>query len=106
VDDLVRTFGLRPPDHIKLDVDSIEEQILRGARETLPRVRSVLIEILKARSPAWKESVVEIFHAAGLHEQPWNDSGSGSGRNALFVSTRNPPANLPCATQPEKKHGS
>ena len=105
VDDLVRNFGLRPPDHIKLDVDSIEEQILRGARETLPRVRSVLIEILKARSPAWKETVVELFHAAGLHEHPWNDS-SGSGRNALFVSTRNPPANLPCAPQSEKKHGS
>jgi FkbM family methyltransferase len=46
IDDFCRFYSPPLPDHIKLDVDSIEESILKGARETLRRsVRSVLVEV-------------------------------------------------------------
>jgi FkbM family methyltransferase len=46
LDDFVRQFGLPSPNHIKLDVDGMEYQILRGAEETLrsPSLRSLLME--------------------------------------------------------------
>jgi FkbM family methyltransferase len=45
-DDLIDIFGAAPPHHIKLDVDSTEVAILRGAGRLLrsPRLQSVLVE--------------------------------------------------------------
>ena len=43
--DFRRAFGLKPPDHLKIDVDGIEAAILRGAAETLREVKSVMIEV-------------------------------------------------------------
>ena len=47
IDSLVKRWGFRPPNHIKLDVDGTELDILRGASETLSgnSVRSILVEI-------------------------------------------------------------
>jgi len=47
IDDLVTKLGLHFPNHIKVDVDGNEAEIIRGARTTLrdPRLKSVLIEI-------------------------------------------------------------
>ncbi len=47
LDYLVEYLALDFPNHIKIDVDGIEEQIISGATRTLgdPRLRSVLIEI-------------------------------------------------------------
>jgi FkbM family methyltransferase len=47
IDDLTRSFPLQYPNHIKIDVDGIDIQILMGAKNTLAdrRVKSVLIEI-------------------------------------------------------------
>ncbi len=47
VDDLIKTFNLSIPNHIKLDVDGIEQKILKGAKNTLnaPQLRSVLMEV-------------------------------------------------------------
>jgi FkbM family methyltransferase len=66
VDDAVSLMGITPPDHIKLDVDSIEDKILRGARATLPRVKSVLIEIESTRPPEWRAAVHSVMQAAGF----------------------------------------
>ena len=46
VDEFVRDYAPPFPNHIKLDVDGNEEQILRGAAATLsdPRLRSLLVE--------------------------------------------------------------
>lgn len=44
IDGFIAQFGVRAPDHIKLDVDSIEDRILRGGAQALARVKSVLVE--------------------------------------------------------------
>lgn len=47
LDDLVETFALPRPNHIKLDVDGAESDVLAGAEETLaaPALRSVMVEV-------------------------------------------------------------
>ena len=64
LDDLVRTFGVRPPDHVKLDVDGAELSVLEGARGTLAhrQLRSVLVEIDDQNTVG----VTEIMRGAGL----------------------------------------
>lgn len=46
LDDFVRQFGLPLPNHIKIDVDGTEYQILKGSEEILarPGLRSILLE--------------------------------------------------------------
>jgi hypothetical protein len=68
VDGFRRLFGLPVPNYIKIDVDSIEERILAGARETLsdPELRSVLIE-LEAAETARNDRLRDALEAAGLH---------------------------------------
>jgi FkbM family methyltransferase len=53
LDDFIRQFNLRPPNHIKIDVDGAEYSVLQGALETLDLhgLRSVLIEIDEGRYP-------------------------------------------------------
>lgn len=60
LDDVIKQFGLPPPNHIKIDVDGGERHVLEGAAETLanPALRSVMIEI----------SQTEPENNAGIHE--------------------------------------
>ena len=53
LDDLIKQFCLRIPNHIKLDVDGAEYKVLQGAMETLahPDLRSVLVEVDEERFP-------------------------------------------------------
>lgn len=44
-DELVKANYLNQPDYIKIDVDGIEHLILRGAINTLQKVKSVLVEV-------------------------------------------------------------
>jgi FkbM family methyltransferase len=54
LDDLIDTFRLPPPNHIKLDVDGGELAVLEGAAGALrsPSLRSVLVEVSTALSAA------------------------------------------------------
>lgn len=47
VDQLWQEYGLPKPNHIKIDVDGLEERIVRGAMETIrsPNLKSVLVEL-------------------------------------------------------------
>lgn len=47
LDDLMRLPGLDFPNHLKIDVDGLEEAVLSGAGQVLadPRLRSLLIEV-------------------------------------------------------------
>jgi FkbM family methyltransferase len=61
VDDFIHFYHLNPPTHIKIDVDGIEEQILRGAKNTLSdnNVKSLLVE-LDTSQPHYDEIVAGI----------------------------------------------
>jgi FkbM family methyltransferase len=45
MDQIIEVFDLQKPTHIKIDVDGIEDLILRGGREVLRSTKSVLVEI-------------------------------------------------------------
>lgn len=51
LDDFVEQFGLQIPNHIKIDVDGAEYQVLQGSEKILGRqeVRSVLVEVNEER---------------------------------------------------------
>jgi FkbM family methyltransferase len=45
LDDFVRYFNVRLPDHVKIDVDGKEIEVLEGMGELLDRVKSLMVEI-------------------------------------------------------------
>jgi FkbM family methyltransferase len=67
VDDLLALRGVEAPDHIKLDVDGLEEAILRGATSTLRegRVKSLSVEIDDAGAGS-VERIAALLREAGF----------------------------------------
>ncbi|HZK89169.1 MAG TPA: FkbM family methyltransferase [Stellaceae bacterium] len=88
VDGFRRQFDLAVPNYIKIDVDSIEEQILVGAAETLvaPALRSVLIE-LEDPPTLRSQRIIRTLTAAGfaLSRQ---GMARGGGVNTIFDRAR------------------
>jgi FkbM family methyltransferase len=84
IDDFCRLYAPPPPDHIKLDVDSIEELILKGGRETLQRsVRSILVEIDGSTRSAGGGGIRTFLASIGFREDAaW--SCPDDTRNVLF----------------------
>lgn len=68
LDELVERFGIKTPQHIKLDVDNGTLALVRGARHTLaqPELKSVLIEIHPGPEA---DEVHRLMLAAGLQSQ-------------------------------------
>jgi FkbM family methyltransferase len=67
VDDFVQHFNPPFPNHIKIDVDGIENKIVKGAQNTLAdrRVKSILVELDSARNEYCNE-VIEVIERAGI----------------------------------------
>ncbi len=67
LDDLIEHFGLPSPNHVKLDVDGGELDVLEGAAATLasPALRSMLIEV----STSLSEQITALLARHGLHLQ-------------------------------------
>jgi FkbM family methyltransferase len=86
VDGFRRLFTLPAPNYMKIDVDSIEEQILAGARETLhdPELRSVLIE-LEASETARNDRLRGALEDAGLRLARRSTARQGDVVNGIFV---------------------
>ena len=83
LDDLFEIEGVLSPDHIKLDVDGRELEILEGAKLTLPRIQSILIEVEGKNLEENLNQIETITAEAGLEEYvSWRDKGSG--RNRLY----------------------
>lgn len=84
IDDLVHQFGFPQPTHIKLDVDGIELDILRGAEKTLssPVLRSVIMEVEEASD----ENLVKrlLLQNAGLHAVEQASHGGGRFGNIIY----------------------
>lgn len=85
VDEFCRIYAPPRPEHIKLDVDSIEESILRGARETLRcSVRSILVEIDGSTRATGGVGIRGFLSELGFRE----DTGFTSSRDARNVLFR------------------
>jgi FkbM family methyltransferase len=83
-DDFIARFKASPPDHIKLDVDGIEDRIIAGARNALKQVKSILVELDGAHiDPGKRARVVALLSEVGLVEDKTFESPSGW--NSLFV---------------------
>ena len=83
LDDLLNLKGVPSPDHIKLDVDGKETEILQGASNVLTAVKSILIEIEGSNLEKNLIIIEEIIFESGLTEDlSWR--GKGSGRNRLY----------------------
>lgn len=66
LDALIADYGLPTPNHIKLDVDGPEMEILEGARRTLadPALKSVMCEL---DDPKRRRPIIALLEQAGLH---------------------------------------
>ena len=82
-DDFVTVFGAPAPTHIKLDVDSTEEKIIRGGPRTFGGARSVMVEAYNsAREP-------QLGPARALQELGFvadDEFNAGNFHNHLFVN--------------------
>ena len=83
IDRFIEFFAAPPPDHVKLDVDSIEEQIISGGAATLRKhTKSVLVEFEPA-APEAAPGIAKALEALGFVA----DTGfrrAGDTRNVLF----------------------
>jgi hypothetical protein len=79
-DILTAQLNLKLPDHMKVDVDGHELQVLRGMGDLLDSVRTVWIEMEEQADNA--DTQTEI--AALLASRGFAQAGRG-GRNCLFV---------------------
>lgn len=83
IDDFRATFNLPAPHHIKIDVDGIECEILRGAERTLPEVQSVMMEVEGTTGMAHAPEMTQRLADAGLMEV-LEVRTQGSARNRLY----------------------
>jgi FkbM family methyltransferase len=92
LDDFIQQFNPPFPNHIKIDVDGIEDSIIKGANDTLKdsRLKSVLIELDTARKEYTGE-VTDILKDAGLvlskkeHAPMFDDSKFSNVYNHIFI---------------------
>lgn len=66
LDDLIKTMHLAQPNYLKIDVDGVELEILKGAEATLknPALRSVLVEVNSN-----EEAIDKILSVCGFREK-------------------------------------
>ncbi len=91
IDDFISQFSPPFPTYLKVDVDSIESKIIKGAEKTLQdkRLKSVLIELDTNRTEYFEE-VVKMMTLAGLeiksiNESPDSNAESKLPSNCIFI---------------------
>jgi len=85
VDYLIEYFGLPVPNHIKLDVDGTEVDVLHGAEKTLQLVnlKSILVEVRSA--DGMSDEVSKILASNGFYLVSKTDRGDGITWNCIYV---------------------
>ena len=89
LDDLTERFSLPFPNHIKIDVDGIEDRIVYSASQTLadPRLKSVLVEIYIHKDIAEQIAAVFFQNSFILHNPDAVDAEPGTAQNFIFKRT-------------------
>jgi FkbM family methyltransferase len=87
LDDLVGQFGLPFPNHVKIDVDGIEDQIIFGAEQVLadPRLRTALVEVYMHKEIAAQIEAVFERHRFLLSNADAVTYEPGTAQNLIFV---------------------
>ena len=87
VDNFVETFSPPRPTHVKIDVDGIEAEILRGGQETFsaPSVRSMIIEIEGDMTSHHNREILQQMVEFGFAARP---KASPHLRNVVFDRNR------------------
>jgi FkbM family methyltransferase len=87
LDDLTERFGLPFPAHIKVDVDGIEESVVKGARKVLAdrRLKTVLIEVFMHGDTARRIEAVFLAEGFALSNAETVDYAPGIVQNLIFV---------------------
>ncbi|MCT7530900.1 FkbM family methyltransferase [Aliarcobacter cryaerophilus] len=67
IDDIIELYKLEIPNHIKIDVDGIEDKILFGAKKTLKSnmLKSIYVELVDTRVKYVKD-VIELLEDSGF----------------------------------------
>jgi len=84
-DDFRKIFKLDTPNHIKLDVDGIESEILSGLKETLPHITSIIIEVEGSNAEHVTERIEAPLKAAGF-EEDLSCREKGGKRNRIYIN--------------------
>lgn len=85
-DGFIAQFGVRAPDHVKIDVDSIEERIVRGGADAFARARSIIVEInIGETADSHKASLRRALEALGFAEHAELAARFPDRRNRVFV---------------------
>ena len=85
-DGFVAEFGARAPDHVKIDVDSIEERIIRGGAGLFARARTMIVELnIGETGEGHKASLRRAIEALGFVEHAELTARFPDRRNRVFV---------------------
>lgn len=84
IDDFVKLFAPPLPTHVKIDVDGLEPEILRGGRLTLsaPTVKSVIVEIEEISGSNRSREIASLMSDLGFVSEP---KASPTYRNVIFT---------------------
>ncbi|HET7091219.1 MAG TPA: FkbM family methyltransferase [Anaerolineae bacterium] len=92
IDDFVEQFAPPFPNHIKIDVDGIENRIIRGAKKTLAdrRLKSLLVELNTDRAEYCQQVMTQLEQAgltfqAKSHVDMFTSGPLASVHNHLFI---------------------
>jgi len=85
-DDFAARFAVRAPDHLKIDVDSIEERIVRGGARAFASVRSMIVELnVGDEHLAHKQSLHQAITDLGFVEHAETSARFAERRNRVFL---------------------
>ena len=86
LDAMIADLGQPPPNHIKIDVDGIEHEILMGAEAALrdPRLKSVAVEFYTHDEPG-RDRIDALLAACGLAPADAGTRPDGGSDNRLYV---------------------
>ncbi len=81
MDDFMKMFAPLQPTHIKIDVDGLEADILRGGQETLKKATSMIVEIEGDLDSPRNQEIMALMKELGFTARP---KASPDLRNVIF----------------------